>query len=63
MKEPNKIKLTETPSTKDIKKIPLPPLYKQEWNIGQDNDDIYIPVKNLEKNNEDNPENNSQSIQ
>lgn len=63
MKEPKRIRLTETPSTKDVRKIPLPSLYKQEWDIGQDNDDIYIPVENLEKNNEDNSKNNSQSIQ
>ena len=63
MKEPKRIKLTETPLTKDVKKIPLPPLYKPEWDIGQDNDDIYIPVKDLEKTNENNTENNPESIQ
>ena len=61
MKEPTKIKLTETPSTKEVKKIPLPPIYKPEWDIGQDNDDIYIPVKDLEKINENNRENNSEN--
>ena len=62
MKEPQKIKLTETPANKDVKKIPLPPLYKPEWDIGQDNDDVYIPVNNLEHINEDNSENHSESV-
>lgn len=59
MKEPKRIKLTETPSHKDVNKIPLPPLYKPEWDIGQDNDDVYVPI---EKKDEDNSQNNSESI-
>lgn len=59
MKEPKRIKLTETPSNKDVNKIPLPPLYKPEWDLGQDNDDVYVPI---EKKDEDNSQNNSESI-
>jgi len=61
MKEPIKIKLNpETPSNKSVKCIPMPPVYRPEWDIaGQDNDDLYIP---LDKNNEDNSKNNSESI-
>lgn len=59
MKEPKRIKLTETPSNKDVNKIPLLPLYKPEWDIGQDNDDVYVPI---EKKDEDNSQNDTQSI-
>jgi hypothetical protein len=59
MKEPKRIKLTETPSHKDANKIPLPPLYKPEWDLGQDNDDVYVPI---EKKDEDNSQNDTQSI-
>lgn len=55
MKEPKRIKLTETPSHKDVNKIPLPPLYKPEWDIyGQDNDDVYTPLDLDKTNSEDN---------
>ncbi len=62
MKEPQKIKLNpETPSSqKSLKKIPMPSLYRPEWDItGQDNDDIYVP---LDKNDENNSQNNQISI-
>jgi len=59
MKEPKRIKLTETPSHKEVNKIPLPPLYKYKWDFGQDNDDVYVPI---EKKDEDNSQNNSESI-
>ena len=64
MREPTKIKLNpETPSNKDVERIPMPPVYKREWDIsGQDNDDVYSPL-DLKKDNEDNSQNNSESIQ
>jgi hypothetical protein len=61
MKEPKRIPLDpETPTHKDVKKIPMP--HKSKWDItGQDNDDIYVESdlyeinKTLDKNNcEDN---------
>jgi hypothetical protein len=60
-KEPNKIRLTETPSTKEVKKIPLPPIDPNKYDLDMiddvyikpDNDSIYIPIDN-----ENNPENN-----
>jgi hypothetical protein len=63
MKEPKRIKLTETPIHKDVKKIPMPSIYKPEWDItGEDNDNTYTPL-DLNKDNEDNSQNNSESIQ
>lgn len=63
--EPTKRTLNpETPITKQIKKIPLPPLYKHEWDIVDNSkEDTFIP-KDLDKpldtsRNEDNNENNS----
>jgi hypothetical protein len=56
MKEPKKIKLTDAPSTKDVKKIPLHPIdpNKYEETIKPDSDCIYISIKH-----ENNSENNS----
>ena len=50
MKEPKRIPLDpETPTQKDVKKIPMP--HKSEWDItGQNNDDMYID-SDLDKNN------------
>jgi hypothetical protein len=63
MKEPKRIKLTETPIHKDVKKIAMPSIYKPEWDItGEDNDNTYT-LLDLNKDNEDNSENNSESIQ
>jgi len=61
MKEPKRIRLDPTtPTNKDVNKIPMPSVYKSVWDVfGQDNDDIYSP---LDKNDEDNSENNSESI-
>lgn len=68
MKEPQKIKLDpSTPIQKDVNKIPMPPIYKPEWDIaGHSNDDVYTPLdlekinKTLDKiSDEDNSENNS----
>ena len=59
-KEPQRIKLSETPSHKEVKKIPLPPLNKYDIDmvddiyIKPDNDSIYIPI-----NDEDTQQNNS----
>ena len=68
MKEPKRIRLDpETPVHKDVNKIPMPPIYKPEWDItGHSNDDVYTPI-DLEKinetldkiSNEDNNENNT----
>jgi hypothetical protein len=66
MKEPIKRKLNlETPTSKDVKKIPLPP-QKTEWDIiGQDNDDTYVSSdletikNNLDKNNNEDSENSN----
>lgn len=67
MKEPVRIRLNpETPTHKDVNKIPMPSVYKPEWDItGQNNDDLYIPVNknDIGQNNENNSENNSESIQ
>lgn len=62
MKEPRRIKLTDNPSNKDVNRLPLPPLEQSIIYFGQDNDDAYIPVNNLEKKNEDNSQNDTQSI-
>lgn len=40
-KEPQKIKMSGTPSHKDVKKIPLPPINPNQYDINM-NDDIYI---------------------
>jgi hypothetical protein len=63
MKEPIKIRLNpETPTHKDVTKIPMPSVYKPEWDItGQTNDDVYVPL-DLKKDNENNSQNNSESI-
>lgn len=58
-KEPQKIKLTESPSAKDVQKIPLPPLVPIEYDktsdvfVKPDSDCIYIPIhnENSEQNN------------
>lgn len=58
-KEPQRIKLSETPSHKEVKKIPLPPLNKYDVDmvddiyIKPDNDCIYKPIanENSEQNN------------
>lgn len=60
-KEPNKIRLNETPSAKDVKKIPLPPINPNQYDIDMsddvyikpDNDSIYTPIdnENTEQNN------------
>ena len=61
MKEPKRIKLNDTPSAKDVKKIRLTSNYdltmKDDIYIRPDNDSIYKPI-----NNENNKQNNSQSI-
>ena len=43
--EPKRIKLTDSPSIKDVKRIPMPSLIKEE-NIKPDRDSIYIPIQN-----------------
>jgi hypothetical protein len=61
-KEPQKIKLSETPTSKDVKKIPMPPINKDMYDISMqddiyirpDNDSMYTPIKN-----EDNTKNNT----
>ncbi len=55
-KEPTRIKLTDAPLIKDVKKIPLEPINpnKYEEVIKPDSDCVYIPIKN-----EDYSENNS----
>jgi hypothetical protein len=58
MKEPVKIKLTDSPESKRVNLIPLPALPDQY--LDKMNDDIYI--KSLEIY-EDNQQNNSESIQ
>jgi hypothetical protein len=52
MKEPQRIKLDpSTPTQKDVNKIPMPPVYKPEWDIsGYSNDDVYSPI-DLDKTN------------
>jgi hypothetical protein len=65
MKEPKRIKLSETPTAKDVEKIPLPPINPNQYDINMtddvyirpDNDSIYTPIKN-----ENNQQNNSESI-
>ena len=58
MKEPTKIKLTDSPQPKKINLIPLPSLDTKY--VDEMTDDIYI--KQL-KTNENNQQNNSESIQ
>ena len=61
-KEPKRIKLNETPTAKDVKKIPMPSLENQQYDISMnddvyirpDNDSIYKPIKNNENNSENN---------
>ena len=58
-KEPTRIKMSETPSAKDVKKIPLPPIHQYDIDmiddvyIKPDNDSIYTPIdnENTEQNN------------
>ena len=52
MKEPQRLKLDpSTPTQKDVNKIPMPPVYKPEWDIsGRSNDDVYSPI-DLDKTN------------
>jgi hypothetical protein len=64
-KEPTKIRLTETPITKEVKKIPLPSINPNQYDIDM-RDDVYIKpdtdsIYKLIKD-ENNSENNSQSI-
>lgn len=60
--EPQKIKLTNTPpSSKDVRKIPLPPINPNQYDIDMsddiyirpDNDSVYKPIndENTEQNN------------
>ena len=67
MKEPKKIRLDpETPSNKDVPKIPMPPISKTEWDLYYTSDDL-CSSKDLEilkekldqLKNEDNSQNNS----
>lgn len=64
MQEPKKIKLTNSPECKKVNLTPLPSISKSYPE--PIHDDIYIKNKtddnNLEINDEDNPENNSESI-
>lgn len=61
MKEPNKIPLNpETPKSKDVAKIPMPPIYKSQWDIMPDNDSVYVK-KDLENINLDKDENSENS--
>jgi hypothetical protein len=65
MKEPQRIKMDpSTPTQKDVNKIPMPPVYKPEWDItGQNNDDVYTPLdldkinKVLDESSDENTEN------
>ena len=58
MKEPQRIKLTDSPENKRVNLTPLPSL--QDKYLDSINDDVYI--KSLEIY-EDNQQNNSESIQ
>lgn len=58
MKEPKKIKLTESPESKKVNLIPLPPIDKYPDGMIDD----VCTIKEYKKN-EDNQQNNSQSIQ
>lgn len=61
MKEPKKIPLNpETPKVKNVDKIPMPPLYRQQWDIMPDNDSIYVK-KDLENIGNDKDENSENS--
>jgi len=71
MREPRRIKLDpETPLNKDVNRIPMPPVYKPEWDISRNNnDDVYssVDLKNINKNldtitNEDSDQDNPQSL-
>ena len=42
MKEPKKIRLDpETPTNKDVNKIPMPPIDKPEWESYRVSDDLF----------------------
>ena len=58
MKEPTKIKLTDSPTSKKVSLTPLPSL--QDKYLDTMNDDVYIKPLEIY---EDNQQNNSQSIQ
>jgi hypothetical protein len=61
MKEPEKIPLNpETPKSKDVNKIPMPPLYRRQWDIMPDNDSVYVK-KDLENINLDKNEDSENS--
>ena len=62
-KEPKRIKLNpDSPTTKEIKKIPLPSISSRYWDIDM-NDDTFGEKDKLELNqNEDNQQDNSESI-
>lgn len=71
MKEPIRRKLTDTPTPKEVKKIPLPPLNRDKYDLGM-MDDVYSSTNYKtywktytadEATNENNSENNSESIQ
>jgi hypothetical protein len=62
MKEPKRIKLNDTPSAKDVKKIRLFSINSNIYDITMlddtyirpDNDSIYTPLKNNNENNSSN---------
>lgn len=66
MKEPKKIRLDpETPTNKDVQKIPMPSLNKPEWDTYYTSDDLcssrdleILKQKLDQLKNEDNSENN-----
>lgn len=63
MKEPAKIKLTDSPECKKVNLTPLPSIEKSYPE--PINDDVYIKTTNKNNvgiNNEDNPKNDSESI-
>lgn len=57
MKEPQKIKLTDSPTNKNVKSTPLPSSKRYPETI--DDDDVYTKQTNKD---EDNKQNNSKSI-
>jgi len=59
MKEPKRIKLTDNPSIKDVIKIPLNTVLK----LDTDTENYKTFWKTLVWENENNPQNDSQSIQ
>jgi hypothetical protein len=58
MKEPQRIKLTDSPESKKINLIPLPSL--RDKYLDQISDDVYIKLLEIY---EDNQQDNSESIQ